>query len=139
MNIYLAARYSRRLELCAYRDDLRFAGHTVTSRWLDGTHESRDGNILSEAERDLAEHAARQDLQDVEGADLLIFFSEQGPQSRGGRHVEFGYALAKALRTGYPLYVVGPVENIFHRLPYVEVFATWPEALRALNTMAVAS
>jgi nucleoside 2-deoxyribosyltransferase len=105
----------------------------VTSRWLDGTHEARDGNILADEESDLAEDAARQDLQDVDDADVLIFFSEAAVAARGGRHVEFGYALAKSHRTGYPVYVVGPVENIFHRLPGVEVFATWPEALRALE------
>ena len=137
MNIYLAARYSRRSELCVYRDDLRFRGHNVTSRWLDGTHEARDGNILADEEADLARSAADHDLADVEDADVLIFFSEREAVSRGGRHVEFGYALAMARLTGYPLYVVGPVENIFHRLPGVEVFATWPEALAALPTAGV--
>ena len=36
MKIYLAARYSRREELCGYRSELEAIGHTVTSRWLNG-------------------------------------------------------------------------------------------------------
>lgn len=37
--IYLAARYTRREELCAYRAELEQAGFTVTSRWLNGDHQ----------------------------------------------------------------------------------------------------
>lgn len=48
--------------------------------------------------------------------------------SRGGRHVEFGMALAMDKR----LVVVGPRENVFHLLPAVEQFDTWPLALAAL-------
>src|ERR1700683_5297127 len=36
---YLAARYSRRLELCRYRAELTRLGITVTSRWLNGSHQ----------------------------------------------------------------------------------------------------
>ena len=42
MLIYLAAQYRRRAYLCRYREALEAAGHTVTSRWLNGTHEVED-------------------------------------------------------------------------------------------------
>lgn len=42
MLIYLAARYSRRLELCGYREQLRAAGHKVQAVWLDGEHQISD-------------------------------------------------------------------------------------------------
>jgi hypothetical protein len=43
--VYLAARYSRREELCRYADDLRAIGHTITSRWLDGNHQVDDRGL----------------------------------------------------------------------------------------------
>ena len=63
---------------------------------------------------------------------MLIAFSEEpraGGASRGGRHVEFGLALA----WGKGVVVVGPRENVFHTLPQVEHFWRWPEALSALT------
>ena len=71
------------------------------------------------------------DYWDVGKADLLIAFSEPTKSttaSRGGRHVEFGMALARGTR----VMVVGPYENIFHRLPMVEHFAKWEDALAEL-------
>lgn len=44
-----------------------------------------------------------------------------GRASRGGRHVEFGMALALGKR----VIVVGPRENVFHLLPEVEVHVNW--------------
>jgi len=44
MKIYLAARYSRREELAAYRTELEALGHTVQARWLNGEHQlANDG------------------------------------------------------------------------------------------------
>lgn len=42
MRIYLAAKYSRRLELCGYREQLREHGHTVDAVWLNGEHQLGD-------------------------------------------------------------------------------------------------
>ena len=36
---YLAARYSRREELCGYRADLQRLGIEVPARWLNGSHQ----------------------------------------------------------------------------------------------------
>lgn len=133
MKFYLAARYDRRVELCAYREDLKSLRFDVTSRWLDGAHEQKDGDILDDSNRELAEVCAWQDLEDIGGAEVFVLFSEHGGSVRGGRHVEFGYAIARSRRTGYPVFVVGPVENIFHRLVDVVVFENWPAALAHFN------
>lgn len=147
MKIYLAARYSRREELCAYRSQLRALGHSVQARWLDGKHQLSDkgapigdhGEELVEGVDDgstqvrnaeLRAHFANDDWEDVTAAELVINFTEppRSNASRGGRHVEFGIALAKGTRC----IVVGHRENIFHWLPQVEFCATWEEALQAL-------
>lgn len=107
LNIYLAGRYGRRLEIKGYADQLRAAGHTVTSRWLDSEHAAFDAAPTWEQMLDWAEN----DLSDINDADVFVAFTESpdSPFARGGRHVEFGYALA----TGKYMIVVGPCENIF--------------------------
>lgn len=118
--IYLAARYSRRAELSEYAKSLRSYGYVVTSRWLDGNHETAgDGTSV---EGTLAERRqfALEDWADVMSADVMLNFTETprtGP-TRGGRHVEFGAALAE----GKKVFVVGPIENVFHALPQVVVY-----------------
>lgn len=145
MRIYLAARYSRREELCIYRDQLRAIGHDVQARWLDGKHQLSDkgvpigdgGEALVEGVDDgstqvqnaeLRAKFACDDWEDVTGAEVVVSFTEppRSNASRGGRHVEFGIALARESR----VIVVGYRENIFHWLPQVEFFDTW-EAARA--------
>lgn len=57
---------------------------------------------------------------------LTLRPSQSAPwAARGGRHVEFGVAVASCKR----LVVIGPRENIFHHLPRVEVFPTLGEWL----------
>lgn len=152
MKVYLAARYSRREELVGYRNDLNQLGSIipglylrVTSRWLNGSHEAhklgpngmrvipRSGYTNTQARR-----FAREDLADIDEADVVVVFTEEhvprGNVGRGGRHVEFGYALAK----GKKIIVVGPIENVFYSLinesdlPGVRVADDWIEARRIL-------
>lgn len=72
---------------------------------------------------------ALEDLEDLMRADCCISFTcEPGkPQgrNRGGRHVEFGYALAR----GYRLIVVGFRENIFHCMPQVEFYPQYSDLM----------
>ncbi len=140
--IYLAARYSRRLELCGYRKSLEAAGFTVTSRWLNGEHQidERGNPIGADAERLVEEYEgpgavlrrafAKEDYADVLACEICIAFTEQprATVSRGGRHVELGVALGARRR----VWVVGPRENIFCWLEDVLCFPTWPEALESL-------
>jgi nucleoside 2-deoxyribosyltransferase len=116
MWLYFAGRYGRREELKRYAGELRAMGITVTSRWLDGAHED-DNGTPEEAER-----FAIEDLKDLDVADVLVAFTESPGavpnRARGGRHVEFGYALAK----GKQVCVVGHRENVFCYLPDVGHF-----------------
>jgi nucleoside 2-deoxyribosyltransferase len=108
LRLYLAARYSRRLELVEHRAELERHGHVVTSRWLEGNHQAENDQLHRGAD---AERFAREDLDDLHRARALVAFSEEPrtTTSRGGRHVEFGFALA----LGLPVLVVGPREHVF--------------------------
>lgn len=146
LSFYLAARYSRRKELVEYREQLQALGHRVTSIWLNGGHQideagvpiGEDGEQLFESGIDdphavkLREFFAQEDLNDIEFADVLIAFTEppRSTTSRGGRHVEMGYALGRYK----PVIVVGPQENVFCYLPQVSVYSTWDEALSEIHS-----
>jgi hypothetical protein len=121
MRIYIASRYDRRFEMLGVAATLMRAGHDVTSRWIEGR--GGDPELV----------AALEDLADVARADCLVSFTEEPNRgvawaARGGRHVEFGVAVALQKR----LCVVGPRENIFHHLPRVETYAGVAELLVGL-------
>jgi len=123
----------------------------VQARWLNGEHQlSNDGTPIGEngtalvegtlrSGEQLSEHEqterasalrtkfALDDWEDVNAAELVISFTEppRSKANRGGRHVEYGIALANKAR----VIVVGHRENIFHWLPVVEFCTTWDEAL----------
>ena len=124
--VYLAARYSRNAEMRVVRDALAHLDITVTSRWIDlhpdivGNHEESKGDEALNASPEECAPLAGHDLDDLEQADWMVNFTGLGGR-RGGRHVEFGYALARGKR----LFVVGPREHVFHTLPTVEHFPTW--------------
>lgn len=134
--IYLAARYSRRLELCGYKGELESMGLVVTSRWLMGNHQIDDAGLSVEAEAADRTRFAEEDWADLMAADTTFNFSEtpRGTTSRGGRHVEFGAALA----AGQRVIVVGPRENVFHCLPTVEWYPTWAAAIDILSAITIA-
>ena len=147
MRIYLAARYSRREELCSYRSQLEAAGHVVTSRWLNGKHQISDaGKPIGEHGEALVEDGsddraaqmrcrfAQEDFFDVVSCELLIAFTEvpRSGHSRGGRHVELGIALG----TMKQVWIVGPRENIFCWLPEVPRFDGFDIALMELLQQA---
>lgn len=137
--VYLAARYSRRLELCGYRSDLESRGIEVTSRWLNGSHQLDNegrplgdaGELLFEAGSPEVDHFrwkfATDDIEDVLAADTLIAFTEQPRtgNSRGGRHAELGIALG----AGRSVIVIGPRENVFCWLPQVVWYPDWQRLL----------
>lgn len=144
LTIYLAARYSRRIELCGYREQLRALGYEVQARWLDGEHQlANDGTPIGEngealVEAGAADEAAQlrsqfalDDWEDVSSAECVISFTEapRSSANRGGRHVEYGIALARGAR----VIVVGHRENIFHWLPQVQFCERWEEALSKMT------
>lgn len=128
MKIYLASRYSRREELCGYRQQLQDFGHVVTSRWLNGGHQLDDKGLSVEAKVKERTRFSVEDWEDLTAADCTISFTEipRSEATRGGRHVEFGGALAMGQR----VIVVGHRENVFHCMPQVEFHPTWEEALK---------
>lgn len=107
-SIYLSARYGRKAEMQEVRRQLTEAGHTVVSRWLDAPDDE-------EAASKPKYVWAQEDLEDLKAVDAFVLFTDP-EYSRGGKHVEFGYALANWL----DCYVIGGhQETIFHYLPYV--------------------
>ncbi len=132
--VYLAARYSRRLELCKYRTALELRGHSVPARWLLGEHQVHGLEAAKAIEgegpitADQAVLLAEDDVEDILLSDTMIAFTEE-PRSplgtRGGRHIETGIVIgAKYLRSQRDrerkLFLVGPIENVFHALPVVD-------------------
>lgn len=121
MKTYIAAMYSRRVEMLDYAGQLTRAGHTVTSRWLNGTHEAADGDKSQWGD------FASDDLEDISKAECLILFTETHTPPRNSRMVEMGYALGIGVR----VVVVGPIENVFCQLPDVLRYASWEDLAAA--------
>lgn len=134
MKIYLAARYSRYPEMQQVAQRLRALGHSVTSRWIQGTHQYR-GDETPEQKLALRRRWAEIDFADLIQAELLLSFTEDEStlppesRSRGGRHVKFGIAMGRMLR----LWIVGPRKNVFHCIDDVRQFDTLDQALAALS------
>ena len=125
MKFYLASRYDDRRQLCEIRERLLAQGHDVTARWLNGSHELHEGVEHAKDARRFAE----EDLRDIERADAVVLFNNPASLEsvRGGRHIEFGYALAQAKT----LIIVGPRLSVFHYLPFVYQFDGWEALLDA--------
>lgn len=135
------------MELCGYRNQLSKLGFLVQARWLDGGHQIADnGAPIGESGEALVEgdtggtsaeaaalraKFASDDFEDVTAAEIVISFTEppRAKANRGGRHVEYGIALARGVR----VIVVGHRENIFHWLPQVEFCKTWEDAVRLIS------
>lgn len=135
MRIYVAGPYQYKNMIIERAVELRDAGIEVTSRWLEEPHSptTQCGDLADETFRKYANY----DLEDIDRAGTFLLFAvaaDATPIPRAGRHVEFGYALARAKR----IVVVGDVkENIFHYLPQVRHFATFEEALAHLLNKVV--
>lgn len=116
MKVYIASRYSRKNEMREHAKRLRESGIEVTSRWLEEKY--APGTTLDELTDEFCTETARTDFADIDKANAILFFSENPllGTPRGGRHVEFGYALAASKL----VHVIGPRENIFHYLPGVK-------------------
>ena len=85
--------------------------------------------VKRDEDADEAATSAVRDVQDLEMADCLILHNGVARRdTRGGNHFEMGAAWALGKR----VIVVGVVGNVFHMLPEVEIFSTWPECLEGL-------
>ena len=122
---YFAAQFNRLTDIAQYAERARDAGLTVNSRWLT----QAAGLGYSGGSEGAGAMFAARDLEDIKTADGLLFFAEDPVIGipRGGRHVEFGVALA----LGKKIEVCGPKENVFHLLPNIthyKTFEGWLEA-----------
>jgi nucleoside 2-deoxyribosyltransferase len=132
MRIYLAARYSKHPEMQGVRDLLQVLGHEVTSRWIDqhgGDQLESATHAQLNSQPEACQVYGQHDMADIDAADVVISFTYPDGGGKGGRHIEFGYALG----TGKRMILVGPRENIFHTLPQVEHFPDWRALALAMS------
>lgn len=121
---FLSSRHMRGPELQEARLALEKAGISVTSRWLSEARPTGDG-----ADPHWIAHVTR---EDIERADVYILRGDERGDS-GQRHVEFGLAMG----LGKHLIVVAPEpENMWQRLPGVQVLPDWPAVHRHLSAEA---
>jgi nucleoside 2-deoxyribosyltransferase len=109
VKVYLAARFSDRAYMELVADKLTALGVDITARWVYGGEAGK-------SRREIAVY----DIDDVDAADTVVSFTQPiGTMTKGGgRHVEFGYGLAKGKR----LILIGARENVFHHYPNVAAY-----------------
>ncbi len=118
--VYLSGTTARGGEIRTHAEELQTDGFEVASRWLWSV-----GNLPAHA-------AAERDLEDLRRSEVMLAFTQGvGNQhyGRGGRHVEFGVALALGLTT----IVVGPLEHVFHEFAGVQAARDWRSARELLD------
>lgn len=101
IRVYIAAPFQLQDGAAALRELLKASEIECTSTWLN-------------APENIDERWAKRDLSDVARCDVFVAMNPEDWASRGtgGRHVEFGYALA--LRK--PVVILGARTNIFHHI-----------------------
>jgi len=117
--VYIAALYSRMDEMRCYAFLLESGlGYTVTSKWLYGNEIG-----MTDAE------AAIMDIEDITEADICLSLTQPFGSmfTGGGRHTEFGYALAM----GKECVIIGEREQIFHHLPQIKQYNTFDDYMKA--------
>lgn len=129
MDVYVASKFSNKVEVKRVQDLLRSAGHEITYDWTNddqidvaGPCDSYKIPVNLKVARDLA----RQDYLGVRAAHAVIFL----PVEEGGRgcYTEMGFAIAWKI----PVIVVGPYFNsIFMYLPGVVRVNDTPEKIVA--------
>lgn len=117
---------------CSFRTDrvvtlprvaqLREMGVTVTSRWIDI---KEWGNPLGSGDAALCALYARQDFEDIDRADAVLYFADFASI---GKHVELGYACAKLK----PVFIIGRANSVFCFLPNILRFETWELFVQSL-------
>lgn len=112
MIVYVAAPYQMKPQAATVAAVLRGKGHKVSSTW----HDREDEND---------EATARRDLEEVEACEafLLINPEEWDRSGTGGRHVEFGYALARSK----DMIIFGVRSNLFHQFEAIRFIGSLEE------------
>ncbi len=128
MKIYLAGRFSKRHVLNRIGNELQALGHIITSRWTLPNNDHINPAGMSEQAADVERRRfAMEDIEDIHACDCVISLME-APRGngRGGRHIEFGIALA----LGKKMIIIGPRETVFHHLDEVEHYETVDQFLK---------
>ncbi len=117
MKIYTAATFAEQERIRGHKERLIKLGHQVVASWLEEPPVKPEGMSEEIFERKMA----MKDLQEVMLADCIILDVEN-PSRTAGKHVEFGFAIAKHKLA----YVVGtpPAHSIFLTLAD-RTFADW--------------
>jgi hypothetical protein len=123
MKVYVASFFDTRVRIRPYADALWHKGYQVVSTWLNEV--AKPENITQE---EFWKKLAVKDLTEVKEAELLIL-DTLDVTPRGGREVEFGFALGAFQNKA--VYLVGPVRNIFHTL-VDRKFESWDALILAL-------
>lgn len=128
MKVYVMARYSRKDEVAEVVELLKEAGLEVVSQWHTEPY-TKDVQ-MRDLDHSIHRELAVRDLKELDEADAILALTESPDTAhvRGGRHTEFGYALAK----GKKAVVCGPEENIFYTLPGVVVCVSLTQAINEL-------
>ena len=144
MKVYLAAAWSRRLEILEVAHKLENVGVEITSNWL-----TEEAGMNTGAREKFLRDRAYIDLADVDRADILVRFTDpeyletdvyeayttllRNPVPRkllsAARMVEMGYALAK----GKTVIVIGGKQNVFDRVASVVHLDTVDDLVRYLS------
>jgi nucleoside 2-deoxyribosyltransferase len=106
--VYISAPWPLKPQALAAKGLCEQAGIEVTSQWITQPQTAQ-----------LSHAWATVDLADVAAADVLMALNplEWEDKGTGGRHVEFGYALA----SGKGIVIVGTRTNVFHYLNWILV------------------
>lgn len=125
MKVYLAACFEQQEEVRSKAVDLQSMGIECTSRWRFEV--DPPGGSTEEFKNRCASY----DLEDIRRADVFLLLTNK-TSTRGGKHVETGYALA----LGKPIVLCGGRrENVFHSLTGITHANDWDEARAILNTL----
>ena len=131
-SIYLAGRFANKALLQDVRADLQEAGHTVTSRWLDG-------DAASETD------SAYQDLEDIDRCDTLVLWADEpqpGERPMQGALIELGYAIALARLFGYHhkrIFILDELKKrtVFFSMPQLHFIENWQDLTEQLEVLEI--
>lgn len=118
--IYVAGKFTAKARIDREAQRLRRMGFPVSSTWLDETETD-----YSASEEYKLECAIR-DYGEVATANGMILDTIDVSET-GGREVELGMAIGH----GVPVYIVGPLRNVFHwMVPANHRFEDWDALVR---------
>ncbi len=124
MKIYIASFFDTKERILPYAAKISELGYEITSTWLLEKHKDEKCPELTEG---LMNWYGYRDLRELDYSDLIIVDTFDQTH-RGGREVEMGYCMGRSM----PVWVVGPIRNVFHRLADVKL-ANWDEVLKILG------